>query len=129
MDEATRELVRRRAGDRCEYCLLPQAHSPLVRHHVEHIVPKKHGGTDDPGNLALACIDCNLRKGPNLAGLDPLTGSLTELFDPRRHEWDRHFDRSGIRIEGLTPIGRTTVTVLGMNTDDRIELRLEVCEP
>jgi hypothetical protein len=54
MDEVTRNLVRQRAGNRCEYCGLPQAQSPLARLHVEHILPKKHGGTDAPDNLALA---------------------------------------------------------------------------
>jgi hypothetical protein len=31
MDEALRSLVRRRAGNVCEYCRLPQAASRLVR--------------------------------------------------------------------------------------------------
>ena len=39
--------------------------------HVEHIVPRMHGGSDDLENLALACIDCNLHKGSNLTGIDP----------------------------------------------------------
>jgi len=30
---------------------------------VEHIVPRHHGGTDDVGNLALACFRCNNEKG------------------------------------------------------------------
>jgi hypothetical protein len=53
MDATTRELVRRRAGERCEYCLLRQEHCDL-KHHVEHIIAKQHGGSDDPANLALA---------------------------------------------------------------------------
>ena len=65
MDAATRILVRTRARDSCEYCLLPQDGCSLT-HHFEHIVPRQHGGSDDPGNLALACHRCNLRKGPNL---------------------------------------------------------------
>ena len=28
-------------------------------------------------NLALACIDCNLHKGPNLTGIDPETNQVT----------------------------------------------------
>jgi len=32
--------------------------------HIEHILLKIHGGTDDMENLALACIDCNLHKAP-----------------------------------------------------------------
>lgn len=63
MDAATRNLVRRRAGDRCEYCGLRQELSPLAALHMEHVRPKKHGGSDDPDNLALACVDCNLHKG------------------------------------------------------------------
>ncbi len=58
MEAELREFVRRRAGDRCEYCRLPQEFSEL-RFHVEHIIPRQHGGTDDPGDLALACPDCN----------------------------------------------------------------------
>ena len=44
MELAARDLVRQRAGNRCEYCLLRQEHSDLT-HHLEHIVPKQHGGS------------------------------------------------------------------------------------
>ena len=37
--------------------------------HTEHIIPKKHSGSDDIDNLAVECIDCNLRKGSNLINL------------------------------------------------------------
>ena len=59
IDAAARNLVRIRADNRCEYCLLRQEYSDDI-HHVEHIVAKQHGGSDDPGNLALACHRCNL---------------------------------------------------------------------
>lgn len=74
MDAATRRLVRQRANNRCEYCGLRQEDAPVATFHMEHIIPKQHGGSDDPGNLALACYHCNLHKGPNLASLDPDTG-------------------------------------------------------
>src|ERR1039457_110363 len=79
MDATTRDLVRRRAGERCEYCRLRQEHSELI-HHVEHIVAKQHGGSEDPDNLALACHRCNLHKGPNLTGIDPRTGRSCLCF-------------------------------------------------
>ena len=65
--------------------------------HVEHIVARKHGGSDDENNLAWSCIFCNLYKGPNLASLDPDTGELTRLFNPRQDRWEDHFwlDRRG----------------------------------
>ena len=104
MNESTKALVRERAGHRCEYCQLYQDDSPLAVLHIEHIIPKKHSGTDDTDNLALACIDCNLHKGSNLTGIDPETDEITELFHPRRHEWGEHFEWQGIFIAGLTAI-------------------------
>lgn len=84
MTEAVRRFVRERAGHRCEYCQLHQDDSPLAALHIEHIRPRKHGGTDDEENLALACIDCNLRKGPNLTGIDPLTDAPAKSPKTRR---------------------------------------------
>ena len=117
MDAGARDVVRRRAGNRCEYCLT---------HHVEHIMAKQHGGPDDVDNLALACHRCNLRKGPNLAGVDPVNGELVLLFHPRRDRWSEHFQFRGVRIEGVTPVGRATVHVLAMNDARRLELRSEI---
>ncbi len=123
MNESTRDYVRNRAGQRCEYCLLHQDDSPLAALHIEHITPRKHGGTDSPDNLALACIDCNLHKGPNLTGRDPQTNATTELFNPRQHRWSDQFEWNGALVVGKTAIGRTTVRVLDMNSDDQLELR------
>jgi hypothetical protein len=128
MDAAARDLVRRRASDRCEYCRLSQVHSEL-RHHVEHIVAKQHSGSDDADNLALACHRCNLRKGPNLAGIDPHTGEIARLFHPRRDDWFDHFVVEGVRISGVSgvsAIGRATVHVLDLNDARRLELRAEI---
>ncbi len=123
MNALMRARVRERAGDRCEYCHLHQAESPLGALHVEHIIPKVHGGTDDLDNLAMACIDCNLHKGPNLTGMDPETNQVAELFHPRRHRWDDHFEWRGIYLVGKTAIGRTTARVLTMNSEDQLALR------
>jgi hypothetical protein len=126
MDAFTRELVRRRAGLRCEYCRLHEDDDPVFAFHVERIVAKQHGGTDSPSNLALACHQDNLHKGPNLTGIDPLRGKLTRLFHPRRHKWSWHFRWDGPRLLGRTAIGRTTVAVLGMNLPHRVALREEL---
>lgn len=125
MDAATRELVRRRANNRCEHCQLPQAYSPFT-HHIEHIVAKQHGGSDEANNLALACHRCNLRKGPNLTGMDPVTDEIVPLFHPRRDPWSEHFLLQDVRIVGVTPIGRATVHLLSMNDPRRLELRSAV---
>ena len=124
MKESVRELVRTRAENRCEYCQLHQDDSPLAALHIEHIRPRKHGGTDAPENLCLACIDCNLHKGPNLTGIDPDTDSVTELFHPRRSVWADHFEWQGLLIFGRTAIGRATIAVLELNSEDRLDLRM-----
>jgi len=95
----------------------------LASLHIEHIVPRKHGGSDETDNLALACVDCNLHKGANLTGIDPETGRFTKLFHPRRHLWESHFVWVGIYVGAKTAIGRTTIRVLNMNSDDRLALR------
>jgi len=123
MKPSTRASVQERAGHRCEYCQLHQEDSPLAVMHVEHIIPRIHGGTDDLDNLALACVDCNLHKGPNLVGIDPETERVTDLFHPRRHRWEDHFEWRGIYLVGKTAIGRTTVRVLNMNSEDQLALR------
>jgi hypothetical protein len=125
MDAATRDLVRTRADNHCEYCFLDQEHTGLT-HHIEHVVAKQHGGSDAIGNLALACQRCNLHKGPNLAGIDPLTGETVALFHPRRERWSDHFEFDGVRLRGLTAEGRATVALLAMNDARRIELRSEI---
>lgn len=123
MDLQTRARVRERAGNRCEYCQLHQDDSPLAALHIEHVVPKVHGGPDDLENLALACIDCNLHMGSNLTGVDPETHQITNLFHPRRERWEEHFAWQGNQIVGQSAIGRTTVRVLQMNSEDQLALR------
>ena len=125
MDAALRALVRRRAGDRCEYCRLPQ-HAVDGRFHIEHIVARQHRGDDSHGNLSLACARCNLRKGPNLSAIDDVTGEVVPLFNPRTDAWDDHFYLDGARIIGRTPIGRATAQLLHMNQRRRVELRAEL---
>lgn len=129
MDAATRRLVRERAADRCEYCGRHQSDSPLITLQIEHIVPRKHGGDDSPDNLALACVDCNLRKGSDLAGIDPNSGDLIPLFHPRHDRWNEQFRWERLRIIGLTAIGRTTVKVLDLNSPARLRLRRLTSDP
>jgi hypothetical protein len=123
MDDETTLFVRTRAGEHCEYCRLPQQYYTEL-FQIEHIVARCHGGGDELPNLALACRHCNLHKGPNLSGIDPESSELTRLFDPRTDAWEEHFTIERGVVRGRAAIGRTTVYVLNMNTERRIELRL-----
>ena len=125
MDRSLRDVVRKRAGNACEYCHMPQQATPLISFHIEHIVSRQHGGTDDPDDLALACDRCNAYKGPNLTSIDPETRALVPLFHPRRNVWSKHFVIRSGHVVGLTPTGRATVRLLNMNSPRRVELREE----
>lgn len=94
--------------------------------HVEHIVARKHGGSDNEDNLAWSCIFCNLYKGPNLASLDPDTGQLTRLFNPRQDRWEEHFRFEDASIIGITGIGRTTCWLLELNSEILRTLRINL---
>ena len=120
---ALRRQVRERASQRCEYCQLPDILPALVPFHLEHIVARQHGGSDDYENLAWACHRCNERKGTNLSGVDPDTGQVVRLFHPRTNQWERHFALDGMRVAGLSPAGRATVWLLEMNAERRLALR------
>jgi len=128
MDASLRELVRRRAAHRCEYCLLPQVAAPFLTFHIEHIRARQHGGDDDLSNLALACPDCNAHKGPNLTSIDPETGVVVALFNPRQDVWSDHFSLEGPMILARTPTGRATLRLLSMNEPSRVEMRLRLQE-
>ena len=122
MDEQLVQLVWRRADGRCEYCFLPQTGTTLS-HEFDHVIAAKHGGRTTAGNLALACFTFNHHKGPNIAGIDPVTNSIVRLYNPRRHKWDRHFTWAGPILVGRTAIGRATIAILEINLSYRVEIR------
>lgn len=49
--------IRKAQGNRCYIC-----GKKLKKFHVDHFIPIALGGTNDPGNLRLACPRCNLSK-------------------------------------------------------------------
>src|ERR1044072_3449728 len=91
---ALRREVRERAGERCEYCLLAESQA-FFPHQPDHLIALKHGGVTALANLALACVDCNRFKGSDIASIDPVTGELVPLFNPRTQYWYDHFDLRG----------------------------------
>lgn len=121
-----REVVER-AGQRCEYCLVP-ANVAFFPHEVDHVVAEKHGGSTTLDNLALTCWRCNRHKGSDLGSIDPLTGTFSLLFHPRTQHWRDHFALEGEKVVGLTAAGRTTIRLLQLNTPDRIAERRQLAE-
>lgn len=119
---ALRRLVVERAENRCEYCLLP-ADLAFFPHEVDHVIAAKHGGQTEAENLAFACWRCNRHKGSDLGSFDPQTQTFSLLFNPRQQVWTEHFAFQEEQIIGLTPEGRTTVSLLQLNSAERLAER------
>jgi hypothetical protein len=114
--------VRERALGRCEYCQLPTAFHPAP-FQIDHVIARQHGGATGLENLALACIHCNRFKGPNVAGVDPDSGAIVRLFNPRRDSWTEHFVWNGPQLNALSQIGRATIAVFLINDPEVVAMR------
>jgi hypothetical protein len=122
MARTRREHIWRRAGDRCEYCQMPQVFD-VRPFQIDHVRARKHSGASGLSNTALSCLPCNAYKGPNVAGYDPELDKLQRLFNPRIDHWHDHFEWDGAILVGTTSIGRTTIAVLRINAPDRVAHR------
>jgi hypothetical protein len=124
LSTALRQRLVEADDHRCAYCHTSQANSgsPMV---VDHLLPLSKGGATAFENLCFACYRCNLFKGSQVEAVDPLSGDMSPLFHARRDYWSDHFswDEAGLRILGLTAIGRATVTALNMNNDVILDAR------
>lgn len=114
-----RHLVVERANACCEYCLIHQDDAPDT-HQMDHIIAFRHGGLTVSENLACACAICNHFKGTDFATIDPSSGAVMMLFNPRTQRWRDHFALNGARIIGLTPTGQATIELLHLNDDARL---------
>jgi hypothetical protein len=121
ISDTLRARVTQRASGLCEYCLSPERIG--IEMEVDHIVPRRDGGTNALSNLCLACRGCNQYKGVKQKDVDPATGQETQLFNPREQKWSEHFqwDETGTIIIALTPTGRTTISCLQMNRQKLVE--------
>jgi hypothetical protein len=64
-----------------------------------------------------------MAKSNRLSLLDPQTGEQVPLFNPRRDRWDEHFRFEGFAVVGLTPVGRALVSLLDLNSTQRMFIR------
>jgi hypothetical protein len=85
--------------------------------HIDHIIPLAADGMSDETNLWLSCPLCNGYKGAKTDAIDPESGVIVPLFNPRTQSWAEHFQWSedGLAIIGITAIGRATVVAVQLN--------------
>ncbi len=121
MGAALRRLVEVRAERLCEYCLIHEENT-VFGCELDHIVSEKHGGPTREDNLAYSCLVCNRNKGSDIASLEPGTGQLVRLFNPRLDHWAEHFElaEDGFTILARTVIGEVTSRILRFDHPDRL---------
>ncbi|NJN55014.1 MAG: HNH endonuclease [Anaerolineae bacterium] len=111
--QTTKEIVYTRAAGCCEYCQTSEINIGQAMH-IEHINPTND---DELNNLCLSCPNCNLSKAAATTAIDPITNEQFPLFNPRQQKWTEHFQwvENHTQIQGISPIGRATVTRFKMN--------------
>ena len=63
LKRAIKRATMRDCGRRCVYCATPLTPESAT---LDHVLPLSRGGTHAPGNLVIACHDCNQLKGDAL---------------------------------------------------------------
>lgn len=87
--EAARQLrqalafVKKRDGGKCRAC-----HKPGSQAH--HLVYRSHGGSDEPSNLLLTCLNCHrlIHAKVLLVTFDPKRPAASVKFT-RNTQWDK----------------------------------------
>ena len=75
----TIRMLVSKTGGRCEYCSCQttRVKDTPTEMTIDHIVPVSRGGSDEVGNLRLACRRCNEEKGSGVS-IDVFTFESSE---------------------------------------------------
>lgn len=114
-----RKLVKRRAHNTCEYCLMHEDDT-FFNFQIDHIISLKHGGITIENNLAYACAICNNSKGADLGSFVENPSELIRFYNPRIDEWRKHFKIENAEIIPVTEIGKVTIKIFRLNDKHRI---------
>jgi 5-methylcytosine-specific restriction endonuclease McrA len=124
MKQSRKLFVKERAKYCCEYCIAQVLFSADT-FSTEHIIPVVKDGTDDVDNLAFSCQYCNNLKYKATQAIDPATGNMADLYNPRKDIWAEHFEwyENFTIIRGISATGRATEVRLKLNRIGLLNLR------
>ena len=124
MKAKLKTFIRNRAKNCCEYCISQERFS-ADSFSIEHIVSLSKGGSSNEQNLALSCQGCNNFKYNFIQAIDPATGAIVPLYNPRLDNWNSHFryNETFTTIIGISQIGRATAQKLRLNRENLTNLR------
>jgi len=72
--------IRAKIINRDQCCQICGTESKLT---VDHIIPRRLGGTDEPSNLQTLCVSCNSRKGGRFFVSTPTPPTPLLVSNPR----------------------------------------------
>ena len=60
-----------------------------------------------------------------IQAIDPVSGQIVSLYNPRIHIWEDHFswNETYTLMLGISPIGRAIIKKLKLNRDEVVNLR------
>ena len=124
MNKSLRKRIKERAMYLCEYCLSPERFCTAY-YDGDHVTPYSMGGKEEFENLANACGGCNNNKSNVMQAIDPLSGQIVPLYNPRTDIWADHFcwNDTYLLMRGISPIGRATIKKLKLNREEVVNLR------
>ncbi len=124
MKQSLKKAVRERAQFCCEYCFAQILFSS-DSFSIEHIIPVVKNGLSVLDNLAFSCQRCNNHKYTATETIDPITGSIVPLYNPRVDIWAEHFKWNDdfTEILAISPTGRASVLRLHLNREGLVNLR------
>ncbi len=120
VSDKIRKTVEHRVNHRCEYCQI-HSNDMFLSFELDHIIPIKHGGSNDFENLALACPHCNQHKGSDFATI--FKNQIIRLFNPRVDKWPDHFEVFNGEINSKSKVGEASIKIFHFNEPDLIILR------
>ena len=95
---AQRERVFKLHGHLCAYCGTDEGEM-----HIDHIIPRKAGGTHDLDNLVACCKQCNTRKGSKNEAVFLGTQSTPPVFSERLSPTRSKLPQSSPFIKQISP--------------------------
>ena len=126
-NEVLRIEIATRAKNKCEYCGIHED-DMFIGFEIDHIIATKHGGGNEMENLAYSCPHCNQHKGSDLVTFIDSYDNIVLLYNPRKHNWNEHFETNRGEILAKTNIGKATIKLLKMNDVDLMILRTMLSE-
>ena len=106
-----RMRIFERDGFKCVYCGRTPDMEDVVLH-VDHILPVKEGGGNDPSNLRTACDKCNLGKGARILDTEGSPLDYGEIAD-RNAERAAQIDRYRLFMQKLQESEASLVDLVG----------------